>query len=67
MKIHSLKGKKKKAGRSWSDLISLNNWVVGDYYRLVGAVNEFEPHIFRLNDEQVFLLVRNSWFYSLYF
>ncbi|XP_008781674.2 protein translocase subunit SECA2, chloroplastic isoform X2 [Phoenix dactylifera] len=46
-KLGSLKGTK------WSDLWSLNNWVVRDYYRLVNAVNALEPRIQRLSDEQL--------------
>ncbi|VAH93936.1 unnamed protein product [Triticum turgidum subsp. durum] len=41
-----------KAG-SWRDLCSLNAWVVGDYYRLVSAVNALEPPLRRLSDEQL--------------
>ncbi|KAM7257777.1 hypothetical protein ACFE04_013518 [Oxalis oulophora] len=37
----------------WSDITSLNNWVVRDYYRLVNTVNELEPQIQRLSDEQL--------------
>lgn len=41
--------------KNWSDLTSLNYWVVRDYYRLVNSVNALEPQIQRLSDEQVFL------------
>ncbi|KAM3293667.1 hypothetical protein ACQJBY_036922 [Aegilops geniculata] len=41
-----------KAG-SWRDLCSLNAWVVGDYHRLVSAVNALEPPLRRLSDEQL--------------
>lgn len=33
--------------------MSLNHWVVGDYYRLVNSVNAFEPRIQALSDEQL--------------
>ncbi|PKA56238.1 Protein translocase subunit SECA2, chloroplastic [Apostasia shenzhenica] len=37
----------------WSDLWSMNNWVVRDYYRLVSSVNALEPIIRSLSDEQL--------------
>lgn len=43
-------------GKTLSDFMSLNNWVVRDYYRLVRDVNAFEPWIQTLSDEQVFIL-----------
>ncbi|KAL8459453.1 hypothetical protein ACS0TY_035959 [Phlomoides rotata] len=39
--------------KSWSDLSSLNYWVVKDYYRLVNSVNVLEPRIQELSDEQL--------------
>ncbi|KAA8528155.1 hypothetical protein F0562_035594 [Nyssa sinensis] len=39
--------------KTWSDLTSLNYWVVRDYYRLVKSVNAFEPQIQRFSDEQL--------------
>ncbi|KAG8389771.1 hypothetical protein BUALT_Bualt01G0013200 [Buddleja alternifolia] len=39
--------------KTWSDLSSLNYWVVKDYYRLVNSVNALEPHIQKLSDEQL--------------
>ncbi|GER55445.1 protein translocase subunit SecA [Striga asiatica] len=39
--------------KSWTDLTSLNHWVVRDYYRLVKSVNELEPYIQNLSDEQL--------------
>nr|XP_048332569.1 protein translocase subunit SECA2, chloroplastic isoform X3 [Ziziphus jujuba var. spinosa] len=39
--------------KTWSDLTSLNYWVVRDYYRLVNSVNAFEPQIQSLTDEQL--------------
>ncbi|XP_044511762.1 protein translocase subunit SECA2, chloroplastic isoform X2 [Mangifera indica] len=40
-------------GKTLSDFMSLNNWVVRDYYRLVRDVNAFEPWIQTLSDEQL--------------
>lgn len=40
-------------GIKWSDLWSLNSWVVRDYYRLVSSVNALEPQLRRLSDEQL--------------
>ena len=40
-------------GKTWSDLTSMNYWVVRDYYRLVNSVNDFEPQMQSLADEQV--------------
>lgn len=39
--------------KTWSDITSLNFWVVRDYYRLVELVNGFEPKIRSLSDVQV--------------
>ncbi|KAK7812560.1 putative disease resistance protein, partial [Quercus suber] len=39
--------------KTWSDLTSLNHWVVRDYYRLVNSVNALEPKIQSLSDEQL--------------
>ncbi|KAL1309846.1 hypothetical protein AAHE18_17G207500 [Arachis hypogaea] len=39
--------------KSLNDFMSLNYWVVRDYYRLVSSVNSFEPHIQKLSDEQL--------------
>ncbi|KAL3504266.1 hypothetical protein ACH5RR_034107 [Cinchona calisaya] len=39
--------------KKWSDLTSLNYWVVKDYYRLVNSVNKLEPQIQRLSDEML--------------
>ncbi|XP_075479938.1 protein translocase subunit SECA2, chloroplastic, partial [Primulina tabacum] len=49
----SLKEKIGGIKKTWSDLSSLNYWVVKDYYRLVNSVNAFEPHIEKLSDEQL--------------
>lgn len=42
-----------RLSRNWSDITSLNYWVVRDYHRLVNSVNTFEIQIQRLSDEQV--------------
>ncbi|CAL2235054.1 unnamed protein product [Prunus armeniaca] len=39
--------------KTWSDVTSLNSWVVRDYYRLVSSVNSLEPQIQRLTDDQL--------------
>ncbi|KAB1220996.1 Protein translocase subunit SECA2, chloroplastic [Morella rubra] len=39
--------------KTWSDVTSLNHWVVRDYCRLVSSVNALEPQIKRLSDEQL--------------
>lgn len=39
--------------KTWSDLTSMNYWVVRDYYRLVDSVNDFEPQMQSLTDEEV--------------
>ncbi|XP_062074119.1 protein translocase subunit SECA2, chloroplastic [Humulus lupulus] len=39
--------------KTWTDVTSLNYWVVRDYYRLVKSVNALEPQIQRLTDEQL--------------
>ncbi|KAL0432231.1 UNVERIFIED_CONTAM: protein translocase subunit SECA2, chloroplastic [Sesamum latifolium] len=49
----SLKEKIGGIRKTWSDLSSLNYWVVKDYYRLVSSVNSLEPHIQKLSDEQL--------------
>ncbi|PIN16998.1 hypothetical protein CDL12_10352 [Handroanthus impetiginosus] len=49
----SLKEKIGGVKKTWSDLSSLNYWVVKDYYRLVNSVNALEPHIQKLSDEQL--------------
>lgn len=42
-----------KVTKAWSDITSLNYWVVRDYYRLVSSVNSLESLIQRLSDEQL--------------
>lgn len=42
-----------KVTKVWSDVTSLNYWVVRDYYWLVSSINSLEPHIQRLSDEQL--------------
>ncbi|GER40310.1 protein translocase subunit SecA [Striga asiatica] len=49
----SLKEKIGGFKKSWADLTSLNHWVVRDYNRLVKSVNELEPYIQNLSDEQL--------------
>ncbi|KAL3840043.1 hypothetical protein ACJIZ3_024634 [Penstemon smallii] len=49
----SLKEKIGGIKKTWSDLSSLNYWVVKDYYRLVNSVNALEPRIQKLSDEQL--------------
>ncbi|KAI7739036.1 hypothetical protein M8C21_021905, partial [Ambrosia artemisiifolia] len=49
----SLKENIGRVTKTWGDFTSLNYWVVRDYYRLVGFVNSFEPHIQKLSDEQL--------------
>lgn len=39
--------------KTWSDITSLNYWVVRDYYRLVDSVNSLEPRIRSLSDDQL--------------
>ncbi|XP_042977556.1 protein translocase subunit SECA2, chloroplastic-like [Carya illinoinensis] len=39
--------------KTWSDVMSLNHWVVRDYDRLVKSVNVLEPEIKRLSDGQL--------------
>ncbi|KAL7086182.1 hypothetical protein ACP275_14G323700 [Erythranthe tilingii] len=39
--------------KTWTDLSSLNYWVVKDYYRLVNSVNVLERSIEKLSDEQL--------------
>ncbi|KAK9270302.1 hypothetical protein L1049_025880 [Liquidambar formosana] len=51
--VASLKESLGRVTKSWSDITSLNNWVVRDYYRLVNSVNAFEPLIQELSDEQL--------------
>ncbi|KAG6674221.1 hypothetical protein I3842_15G031100 [Carya illinoinensis] len=42
-----------RLSKTWSDVMSLNHWVVRDYDRLVKSVNILEPEIKRLSDEQL--------------
>ncbi|KAG7943218.1 hypothetical protein I3843_15G027500 [Carya illinoinensis] len=42
-----------RLSKTWSDVMSLNHWVVRDYDRLVKSVNVLEPEIKRLSDEQL--------------
>ncbi|KAK4433717.1 protein translocase subunit SECA2, chloroplastic [Sesamum alatum] len=49
----SLKEKIGGLRKTWSDLSSLNYWVVKDYHRLVSYVNALEPYIQKLSDEQL--------------
>ncbi|KAL3641737.1 Protein translocase subunit SA2, chloroplastic [Castilleja foliolosa] len=49
----SLKEKIGGIKKTWTDVSSLNYWVVKDYYRLVKYVNELEPHFQKLSDEQL--------------
>ncbi|KAL0369278.1 UNVERIFIED_CONTAM: protein translocase subunit SECA2, chloroplastic [Sesamum calycinum] len=49
----SLKEKIGGIRKTWSDLSSLNYWVVKDYYRLVSSVNALEPNIQKLSDEKL--------------
>ncbi|KAG6577169.1 Protein translocase subunit SECA2, chloroplastic, partial [Cucurbita argyrosperma subsp. sororia] len=51
--VASLKETLGSVGKTWSDLTSMNYWVVRDYYRLVNSVNEFEPQMQSLADEQL--------------
>ncbi|KAK4801812.1 hypothetical protein SAY86_000015 [Trapa natans] len=39
--------------RAWSDLTTLNYWVVKDYRRLVDSVNLLESRVQKLSDEQL--------------
>jgi SMC interacting uncharacterized protein involved in chromosome segregation len=39
--------------QNWRQMLSLNHWVVHDYFKLVETVNELEPWMTRLSDEQV--------------
>ncbi|KAL8167585.1 hypothetical protein V2J09_009084 [Rumex salicifolius] len=39
--------------KRWSDVTSLNYWVVRDYYRLVDYVNKLEPLVRSLSDDQL--------------
>ncbi|XP_022870347.1 protein translocase subunit SECA2, chloroplastic isoform X4 [Olea europaea var. sylvestris] len=49
----SLKEKIGGIKKTWSDISSLNYWVVKDYYRLVKSVNALEPRLQNLSDEQL--------------
>ncbi|KAL2467769.1 Protein translocase subunit SECA2 [Forsythia ovata] len=49
----SLKEKIGGIKKTWSDVSSLNYWVVKDYYRLVKSVNALEPRLQKLSDEQL--------------
>ncbi|KAK6115598.1 hypothetical protein DH2020_007867 [Rehmannia glutinosa] len=49
----SLKEKIGGVKKTWTDLSSLNFWVVKDYYRLVNSVNALEPQIQKLSDQQL--------------
>lgn len=51
--ISSLKENLGRLSRNWSDISSLNYWVIRDYLRLVNSVNTFETQIQRLSDEQL--------------
>ncbi|XP_023552713.1 protein translocase subunit SECA2, chloroplastic [Cucurbita pepo subsp. pepo] len=51
--VASLKDTLGSVGKTWSDLTSMNYWVVRDYYRLVNSVNDFEPQMQSLADEQL--------------
>ncbi|XP_030501630.2 protein translocase subunit SECA2, chloroplastic isoform X2 [Cannabis sativa] len=51
--VASLKENLGSLTKTWSDVTSLNYWVVRDYYRLVKSVNALEPQIQRLTDEQL--------------
>ncbi|GAB4862107.1 Protein translocase subunit SA2, chloroplastic [Ancistrocladus abbreviatus] len=51
--VASLKGTFGQIKNKWSDVTSLNYWVVNDYYRLVNYVNALEPRIRSLSDEQL--------------
>ncbi|CAA0840809.1 Protein translocase subunit SECA2- chloroplastic [Striga hermonthica] len=48
----SLKEKIGGFKKSWTDLTSLNHWVVRDYYRLVKSVNDSRTVVFRQRLEQ---------------
>jgi SMC interacting uncharacterized protein involved in chromosome segregation len=39
--------------QNWRQMLSLNHWVVHEYFKLVETVNELEPWMTRLSDEQV--------------
>jgi hypothetical protein len=39
--------------QNWRQMLSLNHWVVHDYFKLVETVNELEPWMTRLSDEQL--------------
>ncbi|KAL6503477.1 Protein translocase subunit SA2, chloroplastic [Orobanche gracilis] len=49
----SLKEKNGGIRKTYTDLTSLNYWVVKDYYRLVKSVNELETYAQNLSDEQL--------------
>ncbi|CAM6008715.1 unnamed protein product, partial [Sphagnum balticum] len=39
--------------QNWRQMLSLNHWVVHEYFKLVETVNELEPWMTRLSDEQL--------------
>nr|GMD91042.1 protein translocase subunit SECA2, chloroplastic [Ipomoea batatas] len=39
--------------KTWSNITSLNHWVVREYGRLVNSVYVLEPQIQKLSDEQL--------------
>ncbi|XP_002977981.2 protein translocase subunit SECA2, chloroplastic isoform X1 [Selaginella moellendorffii] len=42
-----------KVGRFLQEKLSLNHWIVGDYYNLVADVNKLEPEMKALSDKQL--------------
>ncbi|XP_057974090.1 protein translocase subunit SECA2, chloroplastic isoform X1 [Malania oleifera] len=51
--VAALKENLGRLRKGWSDITSLNHWVVRDYYRLVSSVNALEPRIQGLADDQL--------------
>ncbi|XP_047334402.1 protein translocase subunit SECA2, chloroplastic [Impatiens glandulifera] len=51
--VASLKEDVGRVTKTFSDITSLNYWVVRDYYRLVSSVNVLEPGIQQLSDEEL--------------
>nr|GLL47896.1 protein translocase subunit SECA2, chloroplastic [Ipomoea trifida] len=49
----SLKEKIDGLNKTWSNITSLNHWVVREYGRLVNSVNVLEPQFQKLSDEQL--------------
>ncbi|CAK7346910.1 unnamed protein product [Dovyalis caffra] len=43
-----------------TDFMSLNYWIVRDYYRLVESVNALESQMQKLSDDQAFAVVREA-------